>query len=74
MGKELPQLLEAAKTHGVRIFPLITHHVAYGRSALGKFQSFNPPESPLQDQQKSGTAEKILVELVEEIAEVYENR
>ena len=42
MGKELPQLLQAAQTDGVRIFPLITHRVAYGRSALGKFQSFNP--------------------------------
>ena len=72
LNNELPELLEAAKNEGVIIIPLITHRVAYNRSILGKYQSFNPPEKPLQEQSKNGNAEKTLVSLVEKIANLYE--
>ncbi|MBC7827782.1 MAG: trypsin-like peptidase domain-containing protein [Chitinophagaceae bacterium] len=71
VNNELPNLLEAAKNEGVIIIPLITHRVPYNRSILGKFQSFNSPDNPLQEQRKND-AIKTLNELVEEIAKVYD--
>jgi len=71
LSKELPDLLEAAKNEGVRIIPLITHRVPYNRSVLGKFQSFNPPGKPLEEQRKND-AIKTLNEVVEEIAKEYD--
>jgi V8-like Glu-specific endopeptidase len=74
LSKELPDLLLAAETEGVRVIPLITHRVAYNLSILSKFQSFNSPDKPLHEQSKNGQADKVLVELVEEIANLFEVR
>jgi len=38
---EIPRLLEAARTAGVRILPLVVRHCLYETSALGPFQAFN---------------------------------
>ncbi len=45
---ELPALLKAARTRGVRIFPLIIGYCAYNRSDLDPFQSFNKLDQPLE--------------------------
>ena len=71
LNKELPDLLDAAKNEGVKIIPLITHRVPYHRSILGKFQSFNSPDKPLQEQRKND-AIKTLNEVVEVVAKEYD--
>jgi hypothetical protein len=47
-GNELPPLLEAAAQENVRILPLITNECSFSRSALGRYQSFNDPDQPLE--------------------------
>jgi len=72
--EELPNILKAAEDEGVKVFPIITHHVPYKISKLGKFQAFNPPETPLEYQKETGVADKIIVNLVNEIAMIFGNR
>ena len=48
LSQELPTLLNAAKTRGVKIYPLIIGYCAYARSDLSPYQSFNKLEQPLE--------------------------
>src|ERR1044072_540692 len=48
LSEELPTLLNAAKTRGVKIYPLIIGYSAYKRSELEPYQSFNEPDKPLE--------------------------
>jgi len=45
---ELPTLLTAAQTRGVKIYPIVVGFCAYKRSVLEPYQSFNDPEKPLE--------------------------
>jgi TIR domain len=45
---ELPPLLQAAETEGVKIFPLIVGYCGYKKSELEPFQAFNDPDHPLE--------------------------
>lgn len=45
---ELPDLLEAAKTRGVKIYPLIVGYCNYKQSVLERYQAFNQPDLPLE--------------------------
>ena len=45
---ELPTLLTAAQTRGVKIYPVVVGFCAYKRSVLEPYQSFNDPEKPLE--------------------------
>ena len=45
---ELPRLLSAASSRGVKLYPLIIGYCAYQRSALEPYQAFNGPEHPLE--------------------------
>jgi hypothetical protein len=45
---ELPVLLDAAKTRGAKIYPLIVGYCAYRQSVLEKYQAFNDPDTPLE--------------------------
>lgn len=46
--QELPVLLDASKTRGVKIFPLVVGYCSYKTSPLGPYQSLNSPEKPLE--------------------------
>lgn len=70
--KEIPALLEAARTEGVRIFPFVTHNVAYQESFLGRFQFYGEPDKPLENLDRAGR-NKALVDLVRAIARVFED-
>jgi hypothetical protein len=48
MTEELPHLLAAVHSRGVRIFPLIVSYSAFKRSALEPFNAFNNPDEPLE--------------------------
>lgn len=72
LNNELPQLLESADKRGVIIMPLITHRVAYERSILAKFKSFNSTDEPLSELVRKGSSEKKLVDFVEAIAKIYD--
>ena len=45
---ELPTLLGAAQTRGVKIYPVVVGFCAYKQSVLEPYQSFNDPEKPLE--------------------------
>jgi hypothetical protein len=45
---ELPHLLEAARSGGARLYPVIVGFCAYSESPLRKYQSFNSPQQPLE--------------------------
>lgn len=47
-GVELPRILEAAKSDGLRIFPLITNFCAYKKSELKDIWAFNDVIRPLE--------------------------
>jgi hypothetical protein len=72
LNNELPQLLESADKNGVKIMPLITHRVAYKRSILAKYKSFNSPDEPLSELVRKGSSDKKLVDFVEAIAKIYD--
>jgi hypothetical protein len=48
LEEELPLLLEAARTRGVKIYPLVTGFCSYKQSMLEPYQAFNDPEGPLE--------------------------
>lgn len=52
-SNELPPLLQAARTEGVVILPLITNHSSYEKTALGGYQAFNDIKHPLEDMGRS---------------------
>lgn len=45
---ELPMLLAAASTRGLRVYPLLIGYCQYTMSALEGYQAFNKPEAPLE--------------------------
>jgi TIR domain len=45
---ELPLILEAAKSGGTRVYPLVVGYCRYAESRLGLYQAFNDPERPLE--------------------------
>ncbi|MEO8123854.1 MAG: toll/interleukin-1 receptor domain-containing protein [Burkholderiales bacterium] len=45
---ELPRLLDAAAGRGLKLFPLIVGYCAWKAIELGRLQSFNPPDLPLE--------------------------
>lgn len=47
-GVELPRILEAAKSDGLKIFPLITNFCAYKKSELRDIWAFNDVIRPLE--------------------------
>lgn len=46
--EELPALLEAARTRGCRIYPVVVGYCAYDQSPLNRYQAFNDPKKPLE--------------------------
>jgi hypothetical protein len=48
MTSELPRLLSAAQTRGLRIFPLIVGYSAFKKSVLEPFNAVNNPDEPLE--------------------------
>ena len=56
---ELPTLLKAAKTNGIRIFPLIIDHCTYKGSILEPYQACNDVTSPFITLDKSKISEII---------------
>jgi TIR domain len=48
MSNELPSLLAAARTRGVKIFPVVIMHAAYRQSVLEPFDAVNNPDEPLE--------------------------
>jgi len=46
--KELPPLLDAAESEGVRVFPLVVGYCAYRSSELEPFEAVNDPDKPLE--------------------------
>ena len=67
---ELPPLLQAARTEGVQVFPLVVGYSAYAKSELEPFQAFNDPDHPLE---ALSTAEqnKILRDLADAIEDAF---
>jgi hypothetical protein len=47
--KELPPLLQAAASAGVRILILVVGYCNYDKSELEPYQTFNDPSKPLED-------------------------
>jgi hypothetical protein len=47
-SQELPPLLEARRSHGIPIYPLVICHCAYTAGPLKDFQAFNEPDKPLE--------------------------
>ncbi|MEM6726694.1 MAG: hypothetical protein AAF598_21830, partial [Bacteroidota bacterium] len=68
------EILDAAKSKGLKIFPLISHYSAYNNSKLGRFQSFNKPNEPLESINKDGQSGKVLMDLANEIAKLYKRQ
>lgn len=50
---ELPPLLDAAKSEGAIIIPIILSHCAFEQTELAKFQAINSPSRPLDMMRKS---------------------
>ena len=46
--QELPGLLDAAATRGIKIYPLVVGFCGYKSSPLGSYQAFNDPDMPLE--------------------------
>jgi hypothetical protein len=67
---ELPPLVQAAETDGVKIFPLVVGYCSYKKSELEPFQAFNDPDSPLEHLQVS-EQNKTLRDLAEAIEEAF---
>jgi len=68
--EELPALLSAHKTDGVPVFPLITDFCPYGRSPLGRFQSVNDPEQPLEALDEPDQ-NRLLLDVAERVADAF---
>ena len=45
---ELPRLLRAAESNGIKIFPLVVGYCRYANSVLEEFQAFNDPQVPME--------------------------
>ena len=45
--KELPQILDNVKDKGATIIPIIARLCRYSQSPLGKYQTLNSPNTPL---------------------------
>jgi hypothetical protein len=48
MTREVPQLLDAARSRGVALFPLVVGYCSYDSSLLQGYQAFNAPGKPLE--------------------------
>lgn len=69
-NNELPPLLDAAKTEGAVIMPLIASPSRFTSIRnLSQFQAFNDPSRPLINMAK-GEQEEVLVKVSEEIANI----
>jgi V8-like Glu-specific endopeptidase len=73
LKKELPPLIEAAQSDGLKMFPLITDFAPYSRSVLSKYQSFNSPKEPLESLSRS-EQNRLLTSLATKVADVFSNR
>ena len=47
-AQELPRLIAAAQSRGLRIFPLVVKYCSYQRSVLGPLEAVNDPKKPLE--------------------------
>lgn len=70
---ELPKILSSQIEEGVKVIPIITHHVPYQISVLSKYQSFNDPDSPLQYGIDSGDSDRTIVKMVYKVNQIFEN-
>jgi hypothetical protein len=63
---ELPPLLKAVNTKGIRILPVIVSPCRFEKSDIAEFQALNPPEKPLNSLQKAGY-ERIFVQIADAV-------
>ena len=68
-SNELSPLLEAAKTRGVQILPIIVGPCRFSESPISRFQAVNSPDKPLSKLKKQ-EAEELLVAVSRDVARV----
>jgi hypothetical protein len=68
-SNELPIMLEAAETEGVKIFWIPTRPSAYKHSPIAKFQAAHTPDKPLS-RLRGAERDRVFVEIGEKLAKV----
>jgi Leucine-rich repeat (LRR) protein len=70
--KELPQILENVVARGAMVIPIIARLCRYAQSPLGKYQTLNSPNTPL-NKLTEYERDKVYYDLCERIEEISSN-